>query len=308
MHIQSSRYGRQSFHQWQMTSPSCHVWRFNPQPLYTPDVCESSLEILSRKETLQKRFGSESFWHSTLVAKMIQASCLVFASFQWLNFKGWFNKDRTFFSNSGCWSLNAAVIKNVRGVPQALLNFTLNPCWPSNKQASRTVRPRPAANNLALSGMLAASLTLMRWSCDQKKRNQLWCGQTRDNGLKSILHTCPTKSCKIINSQTYVFNNHQKFPTKIIRCYYTGCILYMLYQLYYFWIYARLTTPFAEMQWHKSLKLWKNFLNLWRVSLFWIVALFTICVCVLCVSSSHSTWITHSQLTAYCNWLNVYDW
>ena len=38
----------------------------------------------------------------------------------------------------------------------------------------------------------------------------------------------------------------------------------MLYQLYYFWIYARLTTPFAEMQWrHKSLKLWKNFLNLW---------------------------------------------
>ena len=218
MHIQSSRYGRQSFHQWQMTSPSCHVWRFNPQPLYTPDVCESSLEILSRKETLQKRFGSESFWHSTLVAKMIQASCLVFASFQWLNFKGWFNKDRTFFSNSGRWSLNAAVIKNVRGVPQALLNFT----W---IQASRTVRPRPAANNLALSGMLAASLTLMRWSCDQKKRNQLWCGQTRDNGLKSILHTCPTKSCKITNSQTYVFNNHQKFPTKIIRCYYTGCII-----------------------------------------------------------------------------------
>ena len=127
-------------------------------PLNTPDVCKSIREILSRKETLHKRLGS--CWHSALVAKIKLASCLFFASFHWLNFTGLFSKDLTFFSNSWCWFLNAAVKKKVRGVPQAFLNFTLNPYWPLNRQASMTIKPSPAANSLALSGMLAASLTI----------------------------------------------------------------------------------------------------------------------------------------------------
>lgn len=39
--------------------------------------------------------------------------------------------------------------------PHAFLNFTLNPCWPLNRQASMTIKPSPAAKSLALSGMLA---------------------------------------------------------------------------------------------------------------------------------------------------------